>query len=285
VERRGTAIALGVAMWTHLVTRSYAPLLPLRRFERCAWLWGRLRRSFPSALDVILMPDGVHLVVETDDPEAARHELRVVLRGFTRRYRKGPRLFEPVPEPRRVPNRLHQQRTSRYVPLNPCRDGRARDPLEWLWSSYRDVMGATVDPWVTAERLARAHSRPRRGFEQWLHRYVSSDPDVAVEGTPIPLPAPPTAIARFPLERIQLASAAATRVLASTVPQRRQPRRLFIALARDQGWPNAVIAKASGMSIQNVRRVSVPKQALAAARLCLNDDRLLFAVNDLHEHE
>jgi hypothetical protein len=227
------------------------------------------------------MPNGVHLGVDSPDRDGARLVMAHTLRGFTKRYGRGQRLFEPVPLPDVVPDALHQWRTSRYVPLNPCRKNYVRDPLEWLWSSYRDVMGAVAEPWVTAATLARLHGRPRQGFEAVFHGYVSADPDVSIDGTPVPEPVHSTALACFPLRRIQLAAGAAFRVRGSMVFGHRRARRLFVALARDQGWPNRPIAAASSMSERNVRRIVVASSALAAGRLCVADDRLLLAVDDL----
>jgi hypothetical protein len=42
-------------------------------------------------------------------------------------------------------------RQVRYIVLNPCRDRIVGDPLSWMWSTQRDVMGATVQPWVTRD--------------------------------------------------------------------------------------------------------------------------------------
>ena len=266
-------------MWIHLVASSLRGTRPLARFERCAWLWARLQHTFPDALDCVLMSNGVHLVEESAGCSKSRSKLTGVLRGFTRRYGAGQRIWEAVPAPALVADRLHRRRTSRYVPLNPSRAKLVADPLEWLWSTYRDVMGSTVKPWVTAKRLARAHGRSSHDFRRELHAYVSSDPSVAVAGTPAPIAASSATVSRFSLWRIQLAAAAAHRVQTADVCQLCQPRRLFVALARDQGWPTRWIADACGMSMQNARRVFVPAQVLRAGRLCLNDDRLLQAVS------
>jgi hypothetical protein len=270
--------------WFHLVARSYPGLWPLRSFEPNAWMWRALRRAFPRALDVALMPNGLHLTIASNDARQLAQRLASVLRGFTRRYGHGQRLFEPVPQPAELPDRLHRWRTSRYVPLNPCRAGLARDPLEWIWSTYRDVLGATADPWVTADTQAVAHGRSRVGFEQVFHCYVSADPSVRVAGTSLPLPAPSTNVARFPLVRIQLAAGAALRVPGSQVFRCHRSRRLFAHLARDQGWPTTPIARASGISARHVRRIVVGPRALAAARLCLADERLTCGVDDLRTH-
>ena len=268
-------------MRCHLVARSIWPLEPLASFEPSAWLWASLRRAFPTALDCVLMPNGLHLVDETADPEVGRAKLSARLRGFTRRYGRGRRLWEPVPPATEVPDRLHQRRTSRYLALNPSRAELVVDPLQWLWSTYRDVMGASAEPWVTAGRLASALRLPRADFERSHHEYVSSDPTVAVAGTPAPQPAPPTRVACFPLQRIQLAAAAAYRQPPARVFRHPRPRRLFVVLARDQGWPVNLVALACGLTPQAVRKVVVAPQVLAAGRLCLGDDRLLAPVRAL----
>ena len=266
-------------MSVHLVSRSIFPLQPLASYEACSWLWTRLRAAFPDATDCTLMPNGVHLISESSHESEARRVLVGVLGGFGRRYSAG--LWEPVPDPAVIPNRKHHRRHSRYVALNPSRDGLVSDPLEWCFSSYRDVMGAAVDPWVDAQRLAAAHGMPTRGFRDDYHRYVSGDPTVAVAGTPTPIAATPAAVSVHPLRRIQLAAAAATRRHPDAVRHRGPTRDLFVALARDQGWAFGPIARACAMSRRQVLRIDTTAAALQAGRTCLGDDRLLVATADL----
>ena len=273
------SVAQVFAMWVHLVARSLAGMRPLSTFDRCAWLWARLQHTFPNAIDCILMPNGAHLVEKSIDATRSRSKLRGVLRGFTRRYGAGQRIWEAVPAPVTVPDCLHRRRTSRYVALNPSRAKLGADPLEWLWSTYRDIMGATASQWVTADRLARALEHSRYDFRRAWHAYVSGDPTVAVAGTPAPTAAPSSSVARFSLQRIQLAAAAAYRVPPTDLPHLCQPRRLFVALARDQAWPTRCIVEACGISMQNARRIRVPAEVLRAGQLCLADTRLLKAVN------
>ena len=168
-------------------------------------------------------------------------------------------------------------RLTRYIALNPPRAGLAVDPLSWPWSTHRDVVGAIVDPWVDAARLADAVGRSRSGFVAWYHRYVSGDPSVAVDGTPIPNAARPSAISRVPLSTIADAAAAALRRTPAMLQQRGPMRTLFVQLAAEQGWTDcaqlAAIAKCSPRSI--ARLIASPRpDLLAPGRLCLGDGRL-----------
>ncbi len=80
--------------------------------------------------------------------------------------------------------------------------------LAWPWSTHRGALGAEADPWVRAEELAAVLGRPARGFGEWLHGYVSGDPDVNLAGTPAPVRDPSGS--RHPLRRVALAAASAT---------------------------------------------------------------------------
>ncbi|HEY3354738.1 MAG TPA: hypothetical protein VGQ83_15905, partial [Polyangia bacterium] len=180
-------------MLCHIVVHAAGRLTPLAPFEAAAVTWLRLREEYPLALGAVLMPDHFHLLVDIADPDGVRRRLGAVLSGLTRSEpygRRRRRLWDPVPTPDPVRNLRHLRRDVRYLALNPCREGLARDPLSWVWSTHRDVMGAVADPWVTADRLAAALRLPARGFTPAHHAYVAADPTVHVAGTPAPTPAP-----------------------------------------------------------------------------------------------
>ena len=263
-------------MWIHLVARTRGAAQPFTEHGRAAWFWRHLRGTFPEALAAVLMPDHLHVI--TPAAARAKEQASNLLAAFGRRFELGRALWHPIPPPEPVRNSLHLWRQLRYVALNPCRDRLCSDPLDWLWSTYRDVMGATADPWVTAERLARAVGEPARDFRPRLHRYVSSDPSVQVSGTPEPVAAPPTEFSRYPLEWIAHAAGAALRRPAGEVKTRSPVRVLFLQLARAQGWRNgAHLARYSNVTRSGARKAasrSLPPQALSAAMLCLGDPRL-----------
>jgi hypothetical protein len=112
------------------------------------------------------------------------------------------------------------------VHLNPSRSSLVTDPLVWPFSTHRDACGLAV-PGVV----------PREHDVERFHRYVSSDPRVAVNGTPLPTLRPDAA--RSP-EAVLHAVSAVTRTPLSWITQRRIPeRRLYLraalALCPDSG--------------------------------------------------
>jgi hypothetical protein len=142
-------------------------------------------------------------------------------------------------------------------------------------------MGATVDPWIDARRLSKALGRSERGFARWFHGYVSGDPSVRVEGTPMPVAAPATDYPTVSLHAVLVAAAMALRVPITDVRRTRSPaRRLFLLLARRQGWRDVrQLARVAGMSRRAVldqlaRTEPGDPAALDAAALCLGDARL-----------
>lgn len=72
-----------------------------------------------------------------------------------------------------------------YAVLNPTRAGLVDDPLAWYWSTYRDLFGATHDPWVTFERRRRYLPAHVVDLER-LHALVSADLSTDPRGTPPP---------------------------------------------------------------------------------------------------
>lgn len=249
----------------------------LSEFEVSSWLWPRLREAFPLALAACLMPDHPHVVSPLDDPEEAQKRLNRLLGQLARRI--DVRQLGRASVPQRIEDRPKLLRDVRYVALNPPRARLVDDPLSWLFSTHRDVVGATCDPWVDADRLASALGRPRRGFVEWYHKYVSSDPSVAVDGTRLPTSIAPTDVATRPLATIARAVAAALRVRPSAIRRASAARRHFIALAVEQGWRNvAQLASACDCTERAIRHLIAHRDptAIDPARLCLNDARLLL---------
>ncbi len=172
-------------MVIHTVAHARAAQRPLSDPDACWALWRRLRREFPDVLAACLMPDHLHMLLQSLARDEARRRLGRQLGAFSRERSAGPQ-WQPVPQPTRVLGDDKVERQIRYIHLNPDRAGLVTDPMSWLWSTHRDVIGARVDPWVGADKLAAALGRPDPDFTTWFHRYVSSDPTVAVSGTPLP---------------------------------------------------------------------------------------------------
>ncbi len=163
-------------MWIHWTAHTRAAHAPFRDIEAARWMWRALERLFPDALSAALLLDHLHLVLPESQREKNARELRGLL-GASGQSLGIPWLWQRLLEPEPLPNREHLRRTLRYVALNPCRDNLCRDPLEWPWSTYRDVLGATANPWTRAERLMTALKE--RGspseFKVRFHAYVSGE--------------------------------------------------------------------------------------------------------------
>ena len=134
-------------------------------------LWAHLRSGWPNALAACLMPNHLHLLTDTPDPEQERYKLARVLGALTRGAGRG--AWRPVRVLEPIADRKTLARVVRYVVLNAPRAGLVSDPLEWPWSTHRGVVGAEVNPWVSAHALARALAERLDGFSQRFHGYVS----------------------------------------------------------------------------------------------------------------
>jgi hypothetical protein len=256
-------------------------LAPLWDLEAASWFWSRLRAAFPVVAAAELMPDHPHVLPQVADPEVARSTLRCIVGKLSHRLGLPPGSWDPVPAPTLITSTQKLRRHVRYTALNACRRRLVEDPLQWLWSTHLDVMGAVHDPWVRAPDLARALGQPAAGFPDAHHEYVSADPSVHVAGTAPPAIAPERAVATAPLSRIVDAAAVATRQPRRAITRRGTTRTLFVLLARHQGWTDtAQLADMCGVSrraIQLILERNEPALLAAGAR-CLEDPRLRSAL-------
>lgn len=253
-------------------------------FETSRQAWILLSRHFPDALAATLMPNHLHLIIPHQSPEGTLCKLAGLM-GVISKKQRIPRLWQPIAEPVAIHDRLNLKRQIRYVALNPCRAQLCSDPLMWIWSTYRDVMGAAAVPWGNAKRLAIATGESEIGFRIRFHAYVSGDPSVAVAGTPFPKSAPARTLAQEGIREILEAAAAALRAPVSDVQKTSELRKLFVTFSHRQAWRQthvlAQICKANPRTIQYIvqnSRIALDskniQQALSAAALCLGDGRL-----------
>ena len=262
-------------MWNHWVARANTPFEPFKNFEDCRRTWTSLTGVFPELLSAVLMPNHVHLLLPRGSP-AALSRLGGVL-GAVSKWTKRNQLWQVIPAPIEIPDRQHLRRQIRYLALNPCRKQLCSDPLEWYWSTYREVVGATVEGGERSARLANALGESSKGFAVRFHGYVSGDPSVRVDGTPYPERTIPGEWAQHSITEILAASAAALRLLHSDVEKSGSLRILFIHSAYRHGWRQpsllAKICKCSRRSIHRILNDPIPI-GIEATDLCLGDSRL-----------
>ncbi len=264
-------------MWKHWVARSNQPHEPFRDFSDCRAAWALLSKLFPEMLAGVLMPNHLHLVVsESEGRPPVRKRIEGFLSAMSRRTKRT-RLWQPISEGQIIPDQKHLRRVVRYVALNPCRSKLCRDPLEWYWSTYREVLGAAVDSEQDPKRLARALGVQASEFLVWLHPYVSGDPAVRVEGTPLPASATMADLSEYSLGTILSASAAALRLPVTAIQGRGPLRSMFIHLAVRHGWYRpkrlAGVCGLSERAVYHIAHQPEPSQ-IGVAELCLGDERL-----------
>jgi hypothetical protein len=266
--------------WTyvHLVARADRLPVPLTDDAVAQWLWPRMQRRFPLAIAAVLMPTHTHILTPARCAEAARHRLAMLTGALSRSggVRNAIR-FEPIPPALLDDDPVKLARQTRYVALNPQRARLVDDPLDWTWSTHRDVVGAVARPWVTADRLAPALDRSPDGFAEWWHGYVGREDDADEDALWFPTAATPTLFAKHSLDDVARAVAASMRANVSDIQKRGPVRSLFLVVAPLAGWrDSAVLASYCGITPRAVQKSfhRMPPVAIDAALLCLGDARL-----------
>lgn len=197
------------------------------------------------------------------------------LSAFTRAEFPGTRLWQPVPEVRKITDDHHLRRQIRYVHLNPCRAGLTRDPLVWEWTTHRDAIGAAASGWIDRPLLQRLWGRRGPSFEREFHSYVAGDPTVDAAASYLP-GVPSVEDLSGTIRRISLAVLHATRAPAEDLQRRSPARSLLVRFCSQVGTGlRSRVAEWAGLSPRAVRaalaRPATPEEvrALAACRLLL----------------
>lgn len=274
--------------FVHLAARSFKAAIPISSDAVGFWLWPRLRQAFPTALAAVLMPDHVHLVVPGDVDDLATRLARVL--GNCAR---GPSpvssvRWMPCDDPGSFTGALKLARNVRYVALNPVRAGLTSDPLSWVWSTHREVLGAVADPWVSAEKLARALGWTPARVERCWHDYVTRDGGVLPSAPPSPFVPASDSFGEAPMSWIMGAAAAATRRRLVDVATHGPARALFLALAKRAGWRStAMVAEKCALTPRSVRRAwaGTEPASVGAGLLCLGDARLRGGASEKRTNE
>ncbi|MBM4369511.1 MAG: hypothetical protein FJ102_25080 [Deltaproteobacteria bacterium] len=257
-------------MLQHLVGWAVRGTLLFHTWAEGLVLFRALVRQFPELSALCVMPHHVHVLGEWPDAE----ERLVLAEAAYARFRNRARgergaVWARHPQPSRVVDELHGRRTVRYIHLNPVREHLAGCPLEWPLSTHRDACGLVTRPVVAVQR-------DPEGF----HRYVSSDPDASVVGTPFP-----QLFRQDAVLAAALAAASSTgRYPLAELRRRPEARRHAIGTASLAGLGNAsLLAAALDLSRSraaallaeaptHVRALDVPRPLLVAATV-LNDPR------------
>lgn len=266
--------------WEHWVPRIAHPHRPFDERE-ASRVWHALRDLFPEAASVTLMPDHIHILLPSGDPVLARRRILVIMSAVSKRSGI-PALWQRLGEPRPVNNAEHLRRTIRYNILNPC-PRLVKDPLEWPWSTYREMLDLSTTPWPGPRHALRVIDP--RSLEHF-HRYITVDDRVDPRGTPPPRAA--TSPSRVPTHGVfEVAAAVCSlfRIPFEEIRSNTAARSYFCHLAETVGLSQRRhLSVALGVSPATLRRIfQRPKPGLEAGLRCLGDSRLTHYFLDLIE--
>lgn len=244
-------------------------------------MWLSLSKAFPQMIAAVLMPNHGHLILpsaNTQQEEAIHLRKLGGILGQISKEQKKKGYWQPIPPPSPIPDKFHLKRQVRYVALNPCRKELCKDPLEWYWSTYRELFGASANSLGDPDKLAKTLSEKPSSFLVRFHAYVSADPTVAVLGTPPPQLDTPQVYAFKSIDEILAAASAALRIQPASVRKKGPLRAVFIHLAHQNGWRRrtSLLAEICGVTPRAVGLIlnqPVP-EGVSAALLCLSDARL-----------
>jgi hypothetical protein len=241
-----------------------------RDVEELRALWLCFQVAFADALAMCVMFDHVHLLLPAGDQAWRVSQAESAYARWRNHHRQtSGAVFGPAPPVEQIPPKQYA-RMIRYVLLNPCRAGYARDPLAWPWSTHRDRIG------LAFPRLGPLEANPER-----FHGYVSRDDSVDPAGTPLPVlrsapaqwadaAAAARAVLRAPVQ--ELKRRGETRTLAVRTAWIHEFRDVE-AITRETGLSRSrVYELVDGLPVRGGR---IDDPALAAAVLVLGDRRFL----------
>ncbi len=166
--------------------------------------------------------------------------------------------------------------------LNPCRARLVADPLQWEWSTHRDLVGAVAPSWIDLSDLAKDLRMPSAILPRKLHEYISGDPSTHPNGTPWLIPSQkPHAI--MDLSMMTRAVAVATRSTSNHGLKIRAARKMTAQISKE--WkiaPTHELAATLGIKLrqlQNLRSQDLSpddRLVMQAALQTFCDPRLLY---------
>jgi REP element-mobilizing transposase RayT len=164
------------ALW-HVTARGVLQVAIFRDdldYELYIRLLGEVTVAFGWVLLVFcLMPNHVHLLIETPEPNLADGMYVLQFKyamHVKRRYGHQGHVFDARYHPQPVETELHFICCTTYIAANPARARLCRSPADYPWSSLGLVTRNIALPWVAHEELCERFRglTGRRPFEEWI---------------------------------------------------------------------------------------------------------------------
>ncbi len=244
--------------------------------EEARLVWRHIGRLAGLRAAVVLAD---HLHVATDDApgmdQLRRFLERLHIALNRSRRRRGPLWRPGETRPALSSGRTHERRKVRYCSLNPCRGGHGyvQDPLEWPWSTHRDLVGLSFDP------IVPPHPSPEK-----FHAYCTRDSDLAIAGSRLPEGPAEGKIEGLTFRVLLARVSSLYRVTPEEVLGNARRRRFLLGAARALLDARAsVIARAAGVHRSTVLRTPEPPPGkLAIVRAVARDRRFYPWTNALY---
>jgi putative transposase len=122
-----------------------------------AWLKESARFYQVAIHAYVLMPNHVHLLATPIDSEGLAQMMqklgRFYVPWFNNKYKRYGGLFQGRFRTSLVDSERYFLACSRYIELNPVRNGLVGSALDYPWSSYMHHIGAKPDPLITDHRV------------------------------------------------------------------------------------------------------------------------------------
>jgi putative transposase len=115
-----------------------------------------IRRQRWHCMSYCLMPNHIHLLLETPIPNLAQgmHWIQTAYaRTFNKRHRRGGHAFYDRYKPIRIQTDRQLFSLVGYIAANPVAAGLCRAPEDWPWSSHARTVTAQYPGWLDVERL------------------------------------------------------------------------------------------------------------------------------------
>ncbi len=134
-----------------------------------------------SVFHYALMPNHVHLVLQTRRAERLSHAMHGLNLSyalfFRKRYRYSGHLWQGRFKSLAIEKESYLLECGRYVELNPVRAGIVKHPKEYLWSSYRVYAEGLQHPLVTYHPLYEAMGASPAERQQHYQEFIQATMD------------------------------------------------------------------------------------------------------------